>query len=135
MGVTRATGSDFVAGSDDADENRAARETSTRQQGPAPVTAPENRYGRQHPTNWGQHPINIRLSIRTLLNRYYIVVLAGPECRGEARRSEERKRHPFFIRNNLWFTGILIGMVVYFMAISGGLGVGLYLAFKLLGYR
>ena len=108
MEVTHATGSAFVAGSDDTD-----------------VTATETQ-------DWGQHPINIRFSIRTLLSRYYIVVLAGPERRDEARRREERKRHPFFTRNNLWFTGFLIGVGLYVAAIVG-LGLGQYVAFNLLG--
>ncbi len=59
------------------------------------------------------------LGIRTLLSRYFLVVLAGPERRGEARRREDRKRHPFFTRNNMWFTGILFAAVLCVAAIVG----------------
>ena len=83
------------------------------------------------PNDWRHHPIDIRLSIPTLLSRYYLVVLVGPERRDEARRREERKSHPFFTRNNLWFTGILIGAMLY-LAAWVGLGFGASVAFALL---
>ncbi len=113
MEVTRATGSASVAGSDDTD-----------------VTATETRA--TGVKDWGQHPINIRFSIRTLLSRYYIVVLAGPERREKARRREERKRHPLFTGNNLWFTLFLIGLGIFISAVVG-LALGQYIAFSLLG--
>ena len=57
------------------------------------------------------------LSIHTLLSRYYILGLVGSERRAKARRREDRKRHPFFTRNNMWFTGILFAAVLCIAAI------------------
>ncbi len=62
--------------------------------------------------DWGEHPVNIRFSIRTLLSRYYVVVLAGPERRPKSRRQKERKRHPLATLNNLAFVGGLPAAVI-----------------------
>ena len=82
--------------------------------------------------DWGQHPINIRFSIRTFLSRYYVVVLAGPENRPKSRRQEERKRHPFATFNNLWLVGSLIALGLLFCGVLG-LSLGAYFAFIALG--
>jgi hypothetical protein len=62
---------------------------------------------------WGDHPVNIRLSIPTLLSRYYMVLVAGPERRDATRRSEEKKRHRFGRIGNFLFLGLLTLLVVY----------------------
>lgn len=43
---------------------------------------------------WGQHPINIRMSLPLLFGRYYLTVLGGKEGRHAARRRVERQKHP-----------------------------------------
>jgi hypothetical protein len=45
-------------------------------------------------TQWGQHPINLRLSLPLLFGRYYVVVLAGKERRSQAGLMGERANHP-----------------------------------------
>lgn len=62
---------------------------------------------------WGDHPVNIRWSIPTLLSRYYLVLLAGPERRSATRRAQEKKRHPFARISNFLFLGLLAILVVY----------------------
>ena len=54
--------------------------------------------------DWSQHPLNSRFSIRTLFSRYFVVMLAGPE-----QRQEEKERHPFAKRKNLWIVGSIFG--------------------------
>jgi hypothetical protein len=62
---------------------------------------------------WGDHPVNIRWSIPTLLSRYYVVLLAGPEKRDAARRAQEKKRHPFARLGNLLFLSLTMLLVIY----------------------
>jgi hypothetical protein len=42
---------------------------------------------------WGQHPINIRMSLPLLFGRYYVTVVAGKERRRAARLEAERQKH------------------------------------------
>jgi len=59
---------------------------------------------------WGQHPINIRMSLPLLFGRYYLTVLAGKEGRRAERRKVERQRHPLdTVANSTAF--FLIGFV------------------------
>ena len=62
---------------------------------------------------WGDHPVNIRVSIRTLFRRYYIVLIAGPERRSAERRVEERKYHRFSKVGNYLFLGALALLGIY----------------------
>ena len=62
---------------------------------------------------WGQHPVDIRLSIPSLFRRYYIVLLAGPERRSAERRAEEKQRHPFGKLANLLFVAMILALGVY----------------------
>lgn len=41
-------------------------------------------------TIWQKHAVDIRLSIPLLIQRYYVVFVAGPEKRSEERRQQER---------------------------------------------
>ncbi|WP_035985174.1 hypothetical protein [Leptolyngbya sp. KIOST-1] len=41
-------------------------------------------------TLWQKHPVDIRLSIPLLLQRYYVVVVAGPEKRSRERRQQDK---------------------------------------------
>ena len=65
------------------------------------------------------HPVDIRFSLPFLLKRFYFVVLAGPERRGEARRKVERARLPLLKLANLLFLigsvslGTLIGAAIF----------------------
>ncbi len=80
--------------------------------------------------DWGEHPVNIRFSIRTLLSRYYVVVLAGPERRPKLRQKKERKRHPLATLNNLAFVG---GLPVAFIFGILGMLLGASIAFAVFG--
>ena len=80
---------------------------------------------------WNQHPINIRFSIRLLLSRYYLVLLAGPERRPKSRRREEGKQHPLATLNHFWLVaslpaaficgvlGSMLGAYIAFVAVLG----------------
>jgi len=63
--------------------------------------------------NWSRHPVDIRLSIPTLFNRYYMVLLGGPERRDAGRLAEEKLRHPFQKVGNFLFLGALIALGIY----------------------
>ena len=105
---------------------------------PLRLDAQEGSAGEQHAAgeeitpnrDWGQHSINIRFSVRTLLSRYYVVVLAGPERRPKSRRQKERKRHPMATLNNLLFVG---GLPVAFIFGILGMLLGASIAFAVFG--
>ena len=67
--------------------------------------------------DWTRHPVDIRLSIPTLLSRYYLVVLGGRERRHKARRAAERQKHPLSTCANWLFIAGTIGMAFYFFAL------------------
>lgn len=67
---------------------------------------------------WGKHPVDIRLSIPSLFNRYYLVLIAGKERRGKTRLDEERKRHPFSKLYNFLFIGALVALGVYLVVFA-----------------
>lgn len=62
---------------------------------------------------WGKHPVDIRLSIPGLLNRYYLVVVGGKERRGKARVALEKTRHPLHRLSNYLFIAAVIALGVY----------------------
>ncbi len=45
-------------------------------------------------TGWGQHPLEIRLSIPFIKNRFYLVIVGGKDQRSKERIAEDRKTHP-----------------------------------------
>jgi hypothetical protein len=62
---------------------------------------------------WSRHPIDMRLSIPTLFNRYYLVLLGGPERRDAGRLADEKLRHPFRTLGNFLFLGATIALGIY----------------------
>lgn len=56
---------------------------------------------------WGSHPVDLRWSLPMLFQRCYLVVLAGPERRGEQRRMEESRRNSWATLANLVFLACL----------------------------
>jgi len=62
---------------------------------------------------WGKHPVDIRLSIPGLLNRYYLVVVGGKERRSKARIAIEKKRHPLHRLRNYLFIAAAMALGVY----------------------
>ncbi len=57
------------------------------------------------------HPINIRLTIPLLSERYYLTIVAGEEHRKSERLSGERRKHPLVTRGILVLFA-LVGTVV-----------------------
>ena len=62
---------------------------------------------------WSRHPVDMRLSIPTLFNRYYLVLLGGPERRAAGRLADEKLRHPFRTLANFLFLGAIIALGIY----------------------
>lgn len=60
---------------------------------------------------WGQHPINIRITIPMFFGRFYMVLIAGRERRNSERRKLERLQHPLFTPANTAFFLGLLGVV------------------------
>lgn len=60
---------------------------------------------------WGQHPINIRITIPAVFGRFYLVLIAGLERRNKERRKLERLQHPLFTPANILFFLGLLGAV------------------------
>jgi hypothetical protein len=50
--------------------------------------------------NWKKHPVDMRLSVPVLFNRFYLVILAGPERRSQQRLQTESRKHPIWTTTN-----------------------------------
>ncbi|NJL38626.1 MAG: hypothetical protein HC840_30685 [Leptolyngbyaceae cyanobacterium RM2_2_4] len=50
--------------------------------------------------NWKKHPVDIRLSVPVPFNRFYLVILAGPERRSRQRLQTEAHRYPVWTTTN-----------------------------------
>jgi hypothetical protein len=89
---------------------------------PAVVDTPE-----QHPLTppttdvdaarrgWGQHPINIRMSLPLLFGRYFVTLVAGKERRRAARLEAERQKHRLDTTANntvLFLAGLTTGLAL-----------------------
>lgn len=55
---------------------------------------------------WGEHEVDLRLSIPLISRRFYLVLLGGEERRSAARRKGERNKHPALTPRNLLFLGV-----------------------------
>ena len=67
-------------------------------------------------------PINIRITVPILGQRFYFAIVAGKERRSKERVALERMAHPFRTKSNITF--VVIGAVVLYM-----LTLGTFLAF------
>ncbi len=67
--------------------------------------------------SWSSHPVNIRLTIPTIFNRYYLVILGGSERRDKERITAERRRHPLPTLSNILFLLGFGGLAVYFSSV------------------
>ena len=65
---------------------------------------------------WGQHPVNIRLSLPWVGGRFFTTVVAGMERRAPVRRITDRDSHPLRTVGNLFFA-IGLGSIFYLGAI------------------
>ena len=68
------------------------------------------------PKLWGEHPIDIRLSIPLPFGRYYLALVLGPERRNEERRKAERKSRRVMTPANIFF---ILSIVVVFYGVLG----------------
>ena len=59
--------------------------------------------GKDNPTTWVSHPIDIRISIPFLHRRYYITLVAGRERRAARRRQEDPQSYTLFTLGNALF--------------------------------
>jgi hypothetical protein len=55
---------------------------------------------------WGRHPLDFRLSLPLLAQRYYLVIVGGRERRSAERRQRDAQRA------NVWLRGALLGLAV-----------------------
>ena len=62
--------------------------------------APKSTVGK---SDWGEHPLNIRISLPLLFGRWYVTLIAGRERRSKDRLSAERKKHSLETAPNLVF--------------------------------
>jgi hypothetical protein len=70
---------------------------------------------------WGEHPLDIRLSVPFFRNRHYLVLLGGRERREPQRRAGERRRHPLLRTGNLMSLAVFVAV---FLAAAACLGLG-----------
>ncbi|MEM9452476.1 MAG: hypothetical protein AAGA75_28710 [Cyanobacteria bacterium P01_E01_bin.6] len=61
---------------------------------------------------WRNHPIDVRLTIPLLWQKFYVVVVAGPERRSKERLKEERDTHPIWKPSNLIFIILIISLAI-----------------------
>lgn len=74
---------------------------------------------------WGQHPVDIRLSVPLLFGRFYMALVAGRERRSMARLVQERGKHPLGRLGNLIALGaiaVTVGLAVLAVLLLAGGG-------------
>lgn len=59
--------------------------------------------GKDNPTTWVSHPIDIRVSVPFLHTRFYVTLVAGRERRPAHRRRAERAHFPILTFGNALF--------------------------------
>lgn len=70
------------------------------------------------PTSWRRHPINLRLSLPFLSNRFFVTVVGGMEKRADERLHRERRMFPLRTAGNILFL-LGIGGAFYLAAVLG----------------
>lgn len=60
---------------------------------------------------WGRHPLDIRLSLPLLAQRYYLVIVGGRERRSAERR-RERQGTPRWLWNGLLALAVILALVI-----------------------
>jgi hypothetical protein len=71
-------------------------------------------------SSWRRHPIDYRHSVPLVRRRYYLVVVAGQECRSPQRRHTERQRHPLWTLNN----SVVMAIAAFPIFFGVGIGAG-----------
>lgn len=61
---------------------------------------------------WGEHPVDIRLSLPFWRRRFYLVFIAGPERRSAGRRAHERRKHPLVKTANFLIFGLFVLLLI-----------------------
>jgi hypothetical protein len=62
--------------------------------------------------NWKKHPVDIRLSVPVPFNRFYLVILAGPERRSRHRLKTESRKYPIWTTTNTIAIAAVLGMLL-----------------------
>ncbi|MBD1866167.1 hypothetical protein H6F95_02380 [Cyanobacteria bacterium FACHB-471] len=62
--------------------------------------------------NWKKHPVDIRLSVPVPFNRFYLVLLAGPERRSPQRLQTEFRKYPVWTTTNMMAIAVAIGLIL-----------------------
>lgn len=68
---------------------------------------------------WGEHPIDIRLSLPFPGTRRYLVLVAGTERRDPQRRARDRVRHPLVRAGNIVSLAIFVLILAGLGALTG----------------
>ena len=79
------------------------------------VMAPPPAHAEAGRREWGQHPINIRMTLPLLIGRYYVTLVAGKERRRPARLEAERQKHRLDTGANttlIFFAGLTTGLAL-----------------------
>lgn len=71
--------------------------------------------GKDDPTTWVSHPIDIRLSVPFIAARFYFTIVAGREKRRPDRRLDDRGDYPLMTLGNALFG---LGVTTLFMLIA-----------------
>ena len=71
--------------------------------------------GKNDPTSWVSHPIDIRISVPFLHTRFYFTIVAGRERRPAHRRKAERKDFPILTVGNAFF---VLGVTTLFTMVG-----------------
>lgn len=80
--------------------------------------------GKDDPTTWVSHPIDIRLSLPFIASRFYFTIVAGREKRRPDRRAGDRCAYPLMtIGNALFGLGVttllmMVGLALIIMRSS-----------------
>jgi hypothetical protein len=68
------------------------------------------------PRPWGEHPVDIRISLPLPFGRYYLALVSGPERRNEDRRNAEEQARRIVPPANVL---VILTVVVMFYGVLG----------------
>ncbi|MBL4613340.1 MAG: hypothetical protein JKY27_00480 [Magnetovibrio sp.] len=71
--------------------------------------------GKDNPTTWVSHPIDIRISLPFFHTRFYFTIVAGRERRPAHRRKDERQDFPLLTMGNAMFA---LGLTTLFTVVG-----------------
>jgi hypothetical protein len=75
-------------------------------------------------SQWGRHPLDIRLGLPLFAQRYYLVIVGGRERRSPERRRRDREEHPLLRPGHLALAALLATLALGIVGLAWGSAMG-----------